>query len=85
MLFRSCAPALAGAQDSFTVDEPQIHALNLVSALSVRVSAGLELGMKIDLFLLGSNDKGQLNSEFFAAWWFGDWGVRAGLSHVIAE
>jgi hypothetical protein len=56
-----------------------------VSALSVRVSAGLELGMKIDLFLLGSNDKGQLNSEFFAAWWFGDWGVRAGLSHVIAE
>lgn len=39
----------------------------------------------LDLFLLGPADKGQLNSEFFAAWWFGEFGVRAGLSHVITE
>jgi hypothetical protein len=38
-----------------------------------------------DLFLFGSADKGQLNSEFFAAWWFGEVGVRAGLSHIITE
>ena len=38
-----------------------------------------------DLFLFGSADKGQLNSEFFAAWWFGELGVRAGLSHIITE
>ena len=38
-----------------------------------------------DLFLFGSADKGQLNSEFFAAWWFDEIGVRAGLSHIITE
>lgn len=37
------------------------------------------------IFLFGPADKGQLNSELFAAWWFGGWGVRTGISHVITE
>lgn len=39
----------------------------------------------LNLFLFGPADEGQLNSEFFAAWWSGELGVRAGLSHIITE
>jgi hypothetical protein len=36
----------------------------------------------LNLLLLGRRDRGFLNSELFLAWWFGDVGVRGGLSHV---
>lgn len=38
-----------------------------------------------EIFLFGPADQGQLNSELFVAWWFGGWGVRTGISHVITE
>jgi len=106
----------AGAADSFTVNHPSTYALNAMFALSVRLVAGLEVGLNIDLIgvgfgpgvtglyqgvtlqgpiaaqptqfnflLLGKNDRGQLDSEFFAAYWFEHWGVRAGLSHSSTE
>jgi hypothetical protein len=39
----------------------------------------------VNLLLLGTHDRGQLDSEFFAAYWFGAWGVRAGVSHMSTE
>ncbi len=108
----------AGARDTLTVDQPRSYALNLMFAVSVRLFAGLEAGMNIDLigvgfgpevtgqyaglepalsgaqraspsrlnlFLFGRHDYGQLDSEFFAGYWWGSWGVRAGVSHMSTE
>jgi hypothetical protein len=108
----------AGAKDTLTVDQPRSFALNLMFAVSVRLFAGLEAGMNIDLLgvgfgpsvtgryagsepgsagpqeaspsrlnllLLGRHDHGQLDSEFFAAYWFDSWGVRVGVSHMSTE
>ncbi len=34
----------------------------------------------------GSPDRGQLDSEFYLAWWWSDrWAVRAGFSHFLSE
>ncbi|HEY7726616.1 MAG TPA: hypothetical protein VH880_14880 [Anaeromyxobacteraceae bacterium] len=38
-----------------------------------------------NLLLLGDRDLGQLDSQFFLAWWPGHFGLRAGLSHEITE
>ena len=39
-----------------------------------------------NLFRAGRFDRGQLDSEFFLAYWWSDkWGIRAGFSHVISE
>lgn len=108
----------AGAKDTLTVDQPRSYALNLMFAISVRLFAGLEAGMNIDLIgvgfgpevtgqyaglepalsgaqraspsrlnllLFGRHDYGQLDSEFFAGYWTGPWGVRAGVSHMSTE
>lgn len=108
----------AGAKDTLTVDQPRSYALNLMFAISVRLFAGLEAGMNIDLIgvgfgpevtgqyagvqpalsgaqraspsrlnllLFGRHDYGQLDSEFFAGYWTGPWGVRAGISHMSTE
>jgi len=108
----------AGASDTFTVHDPSSYALNLMFVLSVRIVAGLEVGVNIDVIgvgfgpsvlgtyqgatpgvsgpaaaspttfnflLLGKNDRGQLDSELFAAYWFEHWGVRAGISHMSTE
>jgi hypothetical protein len=108
----------AGARDTLTVDHPRSYAVNLMFAISVRLFAGLEAGMNIDLtgvgfgpevtaqyagltpaasgaqkaspsrlnlFLFGRHDYGQLDSEFFAGYWRGSWGVRAGVSHMSTE
>lgn len=40
---------------------------------------------RFDLLLFGTHDYGQLDSEFFLAYWFGSWGVRAGVSHMSTE
>jgi hypothetical protein len=40
---------------------------------------------RFNLLLLGRHDRGQLDSEFFASYWFGRWGVRAGASHMSTE
>ncbi len=40
---------------------------------------------RFNLLLFGRHDRGQLDSEFFAAYWFGPWGVRAGASHMSTE
>jgi len=40
---------------------------------------------RFNLLLFGRNDRGQLDSEFFLAYWFGSWGVRAGVSHMSTE
>lgn len=41
---------------------------------------------RFDAFLWGSRDRGQLDSEFFLAWWATDRLVlRAGLSHFVTE
>jgi hypothetical protein len=32
-----------------------------------------------------THDRGQLDSELFAAWWVGRWGIRAGVSHMSTE
>src|SRR5258707_9674801 len=40
---------------------------------------------RLNLFLFGRHDYGQLDSEFFAGYWFGSWGVRAGVSHMSTE
>jgi len=40
---------------------------------------------RFNLLLLGRHDRGQLDSEFFASYWFGPWGVRAGASHMSTE
>jgi hypothetical protein len=38
-----------------------------------------------DLLLGGKADRGQLDSEFYLAWWFTErWAVRAGLSHFAS-
>ena len=40
----------------------------------------------LNLLAFGRNDKGTLDSELFAAWWFGERvAVRAGASHVVTE
>lgn len=40
----------------------------------------------LNLLAFGRNDKGTLDSEFFAAWWFGERvAVRVGASHVVTE
>lgn len=39
----------------------------------------------LNLLLLGTHDRGQLDSELFAAIWFGRWGLRAGVSHMSTE
>jgi len=39
----------------------------------------------LNLFLFGRHDYGQLDSEFFAGYWMGSWGVRAGVSHMSTE
>jgi hypothetical protein len=108
----------AGARNTLTVDQPHTYALNLMLAVSLRVVAGLEAGLNIDLvgvgfglaitgtyagadpafagprsaspsrlnlLLLGRHDHGQLDSEFFVAYWFGQWGIRAGASHMSTE
>jgi hypothetical protein len=108
----------AGARDTLTVDHPRSYALNLMFAISIRLFAGLEAGMNIDLigvgfgpevtgqyagleaalsgaqraspsrlnlFLFGRHDYGQLDSEFFAGYWVGSWGLRAGVSHMSTE
>ena len=39
-----------------------------------------------DLLLGGKPDRGQLDSEFYLAWWFTEkWAVRAGLSHFASS
>src|SRR5260370_28509264 len=40
---------------------------------------------RLNLFLFGRHDYGQLDSEFFAGYWWGSWGVRAGVSHMSTE
>jgi len=40
---------------------------------------------RFNLLLFGTHDRGQLDSEFFLAYWFGAWGVRAGVSHMSTE
>ena len=108
----------AGANDTLTVDHPRSYALNLMFAVSLRLFAGLEVGMNIDLvgvgfgphmtgeylssdptlsgpqtaspsrlnlLLFGTHDHGQLDSEFFAAYWSGSWGIRVGASHMSTE
>jgi len=39
----------------------------------------------LDLFLFKNRDRGQLNSEFWVAWWSGRLGLRAGLQHAAHE
>jgi hypothetical protein len=108
----------AGGRPALAVDDPRIHALNLMASVSARIYAGLEAGVNIDLvgvgfgpevtgryagadpalagpqrarparfnlLLFGSGDRGQLDSEFYLAYWFGRWGVRAGVSHMSTE
>ena len=108
----------AGAKDALTVNDPRSYSLNLMFAISVRLFAGLEAGMNIDLIgvgfgpevtgqyaglepalsgaqraspsrlnllLFGRHDYGQLDSEFFAGYWTGSWGIRAGVSHMSTE
>lgn len=108
----------AKAKDTLTVNRPRSYALNAIFAISVRLFAGLEAGMNIDLvgvgfgpevtglyfggdpslsgpqtaspsrlnlLLFGTHDHGQLDSEFFAAYWFHSWGIRAGASHMSTE
>jgi hypothetical protein len=38
-----------------------------------------------NVFLFGRHDRGQLDSEFFVAYWAGAWGIRAGVSHMSTE
>ena len=40
---------------------------------------------RLDLLLLGRHDFGQLDSEFYLAYWLGPWGLRVGLSHMSTE
>jgi len=40
---------------------------------------------RFNLLLFGTHDRGQLDSEFFLAYWFDAWGVRAGVSHMSTE
>lgn len=40
---------------------------------------------RFNLLLLGRHDRGQLDSEFFLAYFPGSWGVRAGVSHMSTE
>ena len=40
---------------------------------------------RFNLLLFGRHDRGQLDSEFFLAYWVGAWGVRAGVSHMSTE
>ena len=40
---------------------------------------------RFNLLLFGRHDRGQLDSEFFVAYWFGSWGLRAGASHMSTE
>ncbi len=40
---------------------------------------------RFNLLLFGRHDRGQLDSEFFVAYWFASWGVRAGVSHMSTE
>jgi hypothetical protein len=40
---------------------------------------------RFNLLLFGRRDRGQLDSEFFLAYWSGSWGVRAGVSHMSTE
>jgi hypothetical protein len=40
---------------------------------------------RFNLLLFGRHDRGQLDSEFFLAYWFGSLGVRAGVSHMSTE
>jgi hypothetical protein len=114
----------SGQHDTLTVDQARFFALNLMFTASVRLIAGLEVGMNIDLvgvgfgpgvtgqyvsldptlvgaqtaspshldlLLFGSRDYGQLDSEFFAAYWFDSaywfhsWGIRVGASHMRTE
>jgi len=108
----------AGAKDALTVDHPRSYGLNLMFALSIRLFAGIEAGMNIDLvgvgfgpqvtgqytsrdspfagpqqaspsrlnlLRFGRHDHGQLDSEFFAAYWVDPWGVRVGISHMSTE
>lgn len=108
----------AGATDRFIVDQPRSYALNLMFAIALRLFAGLEVGMNIDLvgvgfgphvtgeyvstdptlsgpqragpsrlnlLLFGTHDHGQLDSEFFAAYWSSSWGIRVGASHMSTE
>lgn len=108
----------AGAKDTLTVDDPRSYAVNLMFGISVRLFAGLEAGMNIDLvgvgfgphvigeyaspdptlsgpqgaspsrlnlLLFGTHDHGQLDSEFFVAYWSGSWGIRVGGSHMSTE
>ena len=39
----------------------------------------------LNLLLFGTHDHGQLDSEFFAAYWSGSWGIRVGASHMSTE
>jgi len=39
-----------------------------------------------NIFLFGKSDRGQLDSEFYAAYWLNNhWALRAGFSHFISE
>jgi hypothetical protein len=40
---------------------------------------------RFNLLLFGRHDRGQLDSEFFLAYWFDSWGIRAGVSHMSTE
>ncbi len=40
---------------------------------------------RFNLLLFGRHDRGQLDSEFFLAYWVNSWGVRAGVSHMSTE
>ena len=40
---------------------------------------------RFNVLLFGTHDRGQLDSEFFLAYWFGSWGIRAGVSHMSTE
>src|SRR5215813_6887192 len=112
------AQIAAGAKDALTVDQPRSYAFNLMFAIALRLFAGLEVGMNIDLvgvgfgphvtgeyvstdptlsgpqragpsrlnlLLFGTHDHGQLDSEFFAAYWSSSWGIRVGASHMSTE
>lgn len=39
----------------------------------------------LNLLLFGPHDHGQLDSELFLAYWFGRFGIRAGVSHMSTE
>lgn len=82
---------LAGLEAGFDIDVVGFGfgraATGRYRATDPRLS-DLQSGEPSSLSLLkgGSPDRGQLDSEFFLAyWWSPKWGIRAGFSHFLSE